>query len=103
MVSVRRLFKRRGSWNLREMAKTARRRTAPAKKLSKAERRKQLLETAHVIVRDEGTDALTLGYLAERAGVTKPIAYGHFETRAGLLRSEERRVGKEGGREGARC
>jgi AcrR family transcriptional regulator len=67
------------------MKKSARRSMAPAKKLSKAERRKQLLETAHSIVRDEGTDALTLGYLAERAGVTKPIAYEHFETRAGLL------------------
>lgn len=67
------------------MEKATRRRTAPAKKLSKAERRKQLLETAHKIVRAEGTDALTLGYLAERAGVTKPIAYDHFETRAGLL------------------
>ena len=67
------------------MEKSARRRSAPAKKLSKAERRKQLLETAHGIVREEGTDALTLGYLAERAGVTKPIAYEHFETRAGLL------------------
>jgi AcrR family transcriptional regulator len=67
------------------MEKTTRRRTTPAKKLSKPERRKQLLETAHKIVRAEGSDALTLGYLAERAGVTKPIAYEHFETRAGLL------------------
>lgn len=67
------------------MEKTARRRAAPAKKLSKAERRQQLLATAHEIVRREGTDALTLGYLAERAGVTKPIAYEHFGTRAGLL------------------
>jgi AcrR family transcriptional regulator len=67
------------------MQKSARRRATPAKKLPKAERRAQLLETAHRIVREEGTDALTLGYLAERAGVTKPIAYEHFETRAGLL------------------
>ena len=67
------------------MEKSSRRRIAPPKKLSKAERRKQLLETAHGIVREEGTDALTLGRLAERAGVTKPIAYEHFETRAGLL------------------
>ena len=85
MVTKRSLFKRCRSWNLQEMEKSSRRRGAPAKKLSKAERRKQLLETAHSIVRDEGTDALTLGYLAERAGVTKPIAYEHFETRAGLL------------------
>jgi AcrR family transcriptional regulator len=55
------------------------------KRLPKAERREQLLETALEIVREEGTDALTLGHLADRAGVTKPIAYEHFKTRAGLL------------------
>jgi AcrR family transcriptional regulator len=55
------------------------------KKLPKAQRRDQLLETAQLIVREEGTDALTLGHLAERAGVSKPIAYEHFGTRAGLL------------------
>lgn len=58
---------------------------ASAKKLPKAERRDQLLDTALTIVREEGTDALTLGYLAERAGVSKPIAYEHFKTRSGLL------------------
>jgi len=56
-----------------------------AKKLPKAERREQLLETAKTILGEDGTDALTLGYLAERAGVSKPIAYEHFGTRAGLL------------------
>lgn len=55
------------------------------KKLTRADRRSQLLETAHAIVREEGTDALTLGRLAERANVSKPIAYSHFETRAGLM------------------
>ena len=53
--------------------------------MSKDQRRAQLLETAAVIVRAEGTDALTLARLAEQAGVTKPIAYEHFGTRAGLL------------------
>lgn len=57
----------------------------PTKRMSKEERRRQLLETALEIVRSEGTEALTLGYLAERAGVTKPVAYDHFGTRAGLL------------------
>ena len=57
----------------------------PVRKLPKAKRRGQLLETALQIVRDEGTDALTLGYLAERAGVSKPVAYDHFGTRSGLL------------------
>jgi len=55
------------------------------KRLSKEERRRQLLGTALKIVREEGVEALTLAVLAERAGVTKPIAYEHFGTRAGLL------------------
>lgn len=53
--------------------------------MPKADRRALLLETAHDIVREKGTDALSLGALAERGGVSKPIAYSHFETRAGLL------------------
>jgi AcrR family transcriptional regulator len=53
--------------------------------MAKDERRRQLLDTALAIVREEGTDGLTLARLAERAGVTKPIAYEHFGTRAGLL------------------
>lgn len=57
----------------------------PAKRLPKDKRREQLLDTALDIVRKDGTDALTLGYLAERAGVSKPIAYTHFATRSGLL------------------
>lgn len=56
-----------------------------AKRMPKEQRRSQLLETASAIVRSQGTDALTLAYLAEQAGVTKPIAYEHFGTRAGLL------------------
>lgn len=58
---------------------------AAQRKLPKTQRRGQLLETALMIVQEEGTDALTLRRLAERAGVSKPIAYEHFNTRAGLL------------------
>lgn len=54
-------------------------------RLPKPERRQQLLETARVIVREEGADRLTLGHLAVRAGVSKPVTYEHFETRTGLL------------------
>lgn len=54
-------------------------------RLTKAERRHQLLETSLSIVRAEGADRLTLGRLAERAGVSKPVAYEHFGTRSGLL------------------
>jgi AcrR family transcriptional regulator len=56
-----------------------------SRRLSKAERRRQLVDTALFIVRTEGADRLTLGHLALRAGVSKPIAYDHFGTRSGLL------------------
>ncbi|MEI6723139.1 MAG: TetR/AcrR family transcriptional regulator [Betaproteobacteria bacterium] len=55
------------------------------KRMTKAVRRLQLLDTAAAMIRAGGTDALTLANLAERAGVSKPIAYEHFETRNGLL------------------
>ena len=58
---------------------------AASGRLSRAERRRQLLDVALVIVREQGADRLTLGYLAARAGVSKPVAYEHFGTRSGLL------------------
>jgi AcrR family transcriptional regulator len=56
-----------------------------AKRLPRADRRRQLLDTALLIVREEGADRLTLGHLAARAGVSKPVAYDHFETKSELL------------------
>ena len=56
-----------------------------AKRLPREARRRQLLEAALGIVRTEGADKLTLGYLAERAGVSKPVVYDHFGTRSVLL------------------
>jgi AcrR family transcriptional regulator len=43
------------------------------------------MEVAWKIVRELGADALTLGRLAEQAGVTKPVVYSHFESRSMLL------------------
>lgn len=60
--------------------------TRPAsRRLTKAERRRQLLETALLIVREENADRLTLGHLAVRASVSKPVVYDHFATRSALL------------------
>jgi AcrR family transcriptional regulator len=53
--------------------------------MTRDDRLRQLLAEAWQLIREEGTDALTLGRLAERAGVTKPVVYDHFGTRAGLL------------------
>ncbi|WP_186419753.1 TetR/AcrR family transcriptional regulator [Bosea sp. CS1GBMeth4] len=54
-------------------------------RLTREQRQRQLIETAWRIVGEEGTEALTLGRLAERAGVAKPVVYSHFATRSGLL------------------
>ncbi|MDA5488822.1 TetR/AcrR family transcriptional regulator [Yersinia kristensenii] len=59
--------------------------SSPRLRLSREERYQQLMATAWQLVREEGTEALTLGRLAERAGVTKPVVYDHFGTRAGLF------------------
>ncbi|MGI5126239.1 TetR/AcrR family transcriptional regulator [Pseudonocardia sp. CA-107938] len=54
-------------------------------RLSKQARREQLLDAALGIVRTHGADGLTLVTLAEAAGVSRPITYDHFGTRAGLM------------------
>lgn len=48
-------------------------------------RRQQLIGVAWNLVREQGSDALTLGRVAEEAGVSKPVVYDHFGTRHGLL------------------
>ncbi|MEO4017490.1 TetR/AcrR family transcriptional regulator [Pseudomonas rossensis] len=57
----------------------------PRRRMSREDRQRQLLDVAWQLVREEGTDALTLGRLAEQAGITKPVVYDHFTTRPGLL------------------
>jgi AcrR family transcriptional regulator len=57
----------------------------PRRRLSREDRQRQLLDVAWRLVRNEGTEALTLGRLAEQAGVTKPVVYDHFISRPGLL------------------
>lgn len=59
--------------------------TRVRQRLTREERYAQLIEIAWQIIRQEGTEALTLGHLAECAGVTKPVVYDHFTSRSGLL------------------
>ncbi|MDR3398912.1 MAG: TetR/AcrR family transcriptional regulator [Pandoraea sp.] len=58
---------------------------SPRRRMPREARTRQLLDVAWTLIGDEGTDALTLGRLAEAAGVTKPVVYDHFGTRNGLL------------------
>lgn len=77
-------------------------------RLSKADRRAQLLSVARDMIRADGADALTLGSLAERAGITKPVVYDHFGDRSGLLAAlyqqfdERQRASLEAGLSSAR-
>ncbi|SJM71237.1 TetR/AcrR family transcriptional regulator [Gulosibacter sp. 10] len=64
------------------MAETA---TGARKRMSYDDRHAQLLDVAREFIRDEGSDALTLARLAERAGVTKPLVYQHFGTKSAVL------------------
>ncbi|WP_210638812.1 MULTISPECIES: TetR/AcrR family transcriptional regulator [unclassified Pseudomonas] len=59
--------------------------STPRRRLSREDRQRQLLDVAWRLVREEGSEALTLARLAEQAGVTKPIVYDHFVSRSGLL------------------
>jgi AcrR family transcriptional regulator len=59
--------------------------TQPRQRLSRPMRHAQLLDVARELIRESGTDDFSLGRLAQRAGVTKPVAYDHFGDRAGVL------------------
>ncbi|MGA0533683.1 TetR/AcrR family transcriptional regulator [Hansschlegelia sp. KR7-227] len=59
--------------------------TQARRRLTRDERRRQLIEVSWRIAQAEGADALTLGRLAEQADVAKPVVYDHFGTRRGLL------------------
>jgi AcrR family transcriptional regulator len=53
--------------------------------MSGAQRREQLLDVAKAIVEDQGFHAVSIEGVARRAGITRPIVYGHFGDLAGLL------------------
>jgi AcrR family transcriptional regulator len=55
--------------------------TVPTKRnirLPRAERRSQLLEVSRGVFAERGFEAASLEEIAERAGVSRPIVYGHF-------------------------
>lgn len=54
-------------------------------RLTREQRHLQLMDVAWKLIHDEGADALTLGRLSEKAGVTKPVVYDQFGSREGLL------------------
>ncbi|MEW2397994.1 TetR family transcriptional regulator [Streptomyces sp. NPDC046862] len=65
------------------------------RRVSAVARKELLLETALRRAREEGAGSLTLARLADACGVSKPIAYQHFGSLAGLLRAMFQQVGAE--------
>jgi len=49
--------------------------------------RREILDTAGTILREEGADAVTLGSVSSRLGMTKPALYHYFPSKEALTRS----------------
>ena len=63
--------------------------------MSAAERREALLDLALDLLVREGEPAITIGSIAERAGVTRTLVYKHFENRDDLIINLYRREAKQ--------
>jgi AcrR family transcriptional regulator len=64
-------------------------------RMSAPERREQLLDVAREMVAERGFHEVSIDAVAKRAGITRPVIYGHFGDLEGLL---EALVGREGER-----
>ena len=68
MVSYYRYIVMSSQTKTRDAAKDS-----PRRRLPRDERLRQLLDVSWSLISEEGADALTLGRLADAAGVTKPV------------------------------
>src|SRR5437879_244715 len=62
-------------------------------RMSAPERREQLLDVTRAIVGEEGFHAVSIEAVARRAGISRPIVYGHFDDLPGLLTAMLEREG----------
>jgi len=67
-------------------------------RMTGAQRREQLLDVGRVLFAERGFDATSVEEVAHRAGVSKPVVYGHFGGKEGLYtavveRESERLLG----------
>jgi len=56
----------------------------PARRMSGEERREQLIGIGRTVFAERGYAAASIEEIAERAGVSKPVVYGHFGGKDGL-------------------
>lgn len=65
------------------------------KRMSRADRERQLLEVAEQVLVELGYAATTMDEIARQAGVTKPLLYDHFGSKDGLVGALVARVRTE--------
>ena len=70
-------------------------RSPTPQRMSAEERREQFLDATKQIVAEDGFHGVSIEAVARRAGITRPIVYGHFKDLQGLL---EALVDREGER-----
>jgi AcrR family transcriptional regulator len=68
---------------------------ASRKRMTAEERREQLIDVTKEIVGEQGFHAVSIEAVARRAGITRPVVYGHFDDLPTLL---EAMLDREGGR-----
>lgn len=66
-----------------------------APRLTGPQRREQILDVTKAMAGERGFHVISIDAVARRAGITRPVVYGHFEDLPGLLRAL---VEREGGR-----
>src|SRR5437764_9024990 len=62
-------------------------------RMSAAERREQLLDVTKELVGEQGFHGISIEAIARRAGVTRPVVYGHFKDLDTLLEAMLEREG----------
>jgi AcrR family transcriptional regulator len=66
---------------------------AKAPRLTGEQRREQILDVTKALAGARGFHAISIDAVARRAGITRPVVYGHFGDLAGLLRALVEREG----------
>lgn len=65
-----------------------------AVRLPGPERREQILDATKALAGERGFHGISIDAVARRAGITRPVVYGHFDDLAGLLRALVEREGE---------
>jgi AcrR family transcriptional regulator len=62
-------------------------------RLTGPQRREQILDVTKAMVGERGFHAISIDAVARQAGITRPVVYGHFDNKEGLLRALVEREG----------